>query len=139
MALVGSVSTSVSRNFQEFSASIHNYDYLILSLFVNAATSKVALQIDIPASAWHLELLQRHLHGPWTDAFSQSWITQDVDAVTFTKRPVDSIQVLHATAAALRQKVAVGATYRGLGWQFSPRRVNTHLVIPVIVQKNRKH
>jgi len=43
-----------------------------------ALVGSVALQIDIPAS--------------------------DVDAVTFTKRPVDSIQVLHATATALRQK-----------------------------------
>ena len=129
----------IFKSFQlQFATMTISY-YFILSLFVNAATSKVALQIDIPASAWHLELLQGHLHGPWTDAFSQSWITQDVDAVTFTKRPVDSIQVLHATATALRQKVTVGATYRGLGWQFSPQRVNTHLFIPVIVQKNRKH
>ena len=129
----------IFKSFQLQFATMTIWYYFILSLFVNAATSKVALQIDIPASAWHLELLQGHLHGPWTDAFSQSWITQDVDAVTFTKRPVDSIQVLHATATALRQKVTVGATYRGLGWQFSPQRVNTHLFIPVIVQKNRKH
>ncbi len=81
----------------------------------NAAVSKVALQIDIPASAWHPELL-RHLHGFTRRTPLVSWITfEDVDAVTFTKRPVDSIQVLHATATVLRQKVAVMGAKGGAG------------------------